>query len=127
MHIVDNKFEIGEDCYSVYRKPIRYTCPVCEGKGFFLHNGYEIDCRNCGGSGKQVNPKQYIMDICRVRVRRIIASIWSGRIAIKYKVDIVDDPFINVNNRSEVSLFKTAEEAEAYCEAVNTKQITPEF
>lgn len=125
MHVVDNKFEIGEVCYTVYRSPIDYKCPVCEGDGTFLHNGYDVWCRNCSGFGKLHNPKQYVMDICRVRVRRIIASIWSGHITVKYKVDIVDDLLINVNKRSEATLFKTAEEAAAYCEAVNTKQITP--
>ena len=29
MHIVNNKFEIGVECYSVYRKPTHYKCPVC--------------------------------------------------------------------------------------------------
>lgn len=126
MYTIDNKFEIGEECYSVYRKPIQYKCPVCEGKGSFLHNGYEIDCKNCGGSGKQVNPKQYVMDICKVKVRRIIASIWKDHITIKYKV-ICDDYLISVNNRTESNLFKTLEEAENYCVGVNTKQIASEF
>lgn len=128
MYIVNNKFEIGEECYSVYRKPTHYKCPVCEGNGKFLHNGYEVWCRNCSGSGKLHNPKQYVMDICKVRVRRIIASIWNEHIAtVKYKVDSVGDLFVKVNNRSETNLFKTEEEANAYCEAVNTKQATPEF
>lgn len=127
MHVVDNKFEIGEECYSVYRKPTHYKCPVCEGNGKFLHNGYEVWCRNCSGSGKLHNPKQYVMDICKVRVRRIIASIWNEHVTVKYKVDCVDDYTIRVNNRSELNLFKTAEDAKKYCEDANTKQITPEF
>ena len=127
MYTVNNKFEIGEECYSVYRKPTHYKCPVCEGKGTFLHNGYEVWCKNCSGSGKLHNPKQYVMDICKVRVRRIIASIWNNHITVKYKVDPVGDPFANINNRSETNLFKTSEEAAVYCEAVNSKEITPEF
>ena len=127
MYTVNNTFEIGEVCYSVYRKPTHYKCPVCEGNGKFLHNGYEVWCRNCSGSGKLHNPKQYVMDICVVKVRRIIASIWNDHVTIKYKVDSVGEPFVNINNRSEANLFKTEEEAVAYCEAVNTKEITPEF
>ena len=127
MYMVMNKFDIGEVCYSVYRKPTHYKCPVCEGKGKFLHNGYEIWCKNCSGSGKQHNPNQYIMDICKVKVRRIIASLWNDHVTVKYKVDPVDTFSIKINNRGEANLFKTAEEAEAYCEAVNTKQVTPEF
>ena len=127
MHTVNNEFEIGEECYSVYRKPVHYKCPVCEGNGKFLHNGYEVWCRNCSGSGKLHNPKQYVMDVCRVKVRRIVASIWKEHITVKYKVDCVGEHSVNVNNRSELNLFKTIEEAEQYCISVNTKQVTPEF
>lgn len=126
MYIVNNKFEIGEECYSVYRKPTHYKCPVCEGNGKFMHNGYDVWCRNCSGSGKLHNPKQSVLDICKVKVRRIIASIWNDHVTIKYKVDPVG-PYVTVNNRGEANLFKTADEANTYCEAVNTKEITPEF
>ena len=126
MHMIDNKFETGEECYSVYRKPVRYKCPICEGKGSFSYNGYEIYCKNCDGSGQQSNPKQYVLEVCKVTVRRIIASIWKDHVTIKYKVDSVD-PFVHVTNRGETSLFKTEEEAERYCRDANTKQITPEF
>lgn len=128
MHTVENKFEIGEECYSIYRKPIHYKCPICEGKGRFKHNGYDIWCKNCSGSGKLHNPKQSVMAVCKVRVRRIIASIWKDHTTIKYKVDGRDEfKFVNVNNRSENNLFKTEEEAEKYCVEINTKEIRPEF
>lgn len=128
MYTVENKFEIGEECYSVYRKPIHYKCPICEGKGRFEHNGYDVWCRNCNGSGKLHNSKQSVMAVCKVRIRRIIASIWTDHITVKYKVDGVDEfKFENVRNRSEESLFKTAEEAEKYCVEVNTKEVRPEF
>lgn len=127
MYTIDNKFEIGEECYSVYRKPVDYKCPVCEGNGKFLHNGYEVWCRNCNGTGKLHNSKQYVMATCKVRVKKIVVTMYNSNIAIKYKVYNIDDPFINVNNRSETTLFKTIEEAEKYCVDVNTEQITPEF
>lgn len=31
MFIIDNKFKIGEECYTVYRKPIHHKCSICEG------------------------------------------------------------------------------------------------
>lgn len=127
MYTVNNKFEIGEECYSVYRKPIDYKCPICEGKGYFVYNGHDIDCHNCRGTGKLHNPSQYVMDMCRVRVRRIIATIWGTKLIIKYKVDRIDNSLVSVYNRSETNLFKTAEEAIVYCDGVNTKQVTPEF
>ena len=111
MYTVENKFEIGEECYSVYRKPTHYKCPICEGNGKFPYKGYEIWCKNCSGSGKLHNPKQSVMAVCKVKVRRLIASIWQDQITIKYKVDGVDEfKLVNVRNRGENNLFKTKEE-----------------
>ena len=128
MYSVENKFEIGEECYSVYRKPTHYKCPICEGNGKFPYKGYEIWCKNCSGSGKLHNPKQSVMAVCKVKVRRLIVSIWQDQITIKYKVDGVDEfKLVNVRNRGENNLFKTKEEAEKYCVDVNTKEISGEF
>ena len=128
MYTVENKFEIGEECYSVYRKPTHYKCPICEGNGKFPYKGYEIWCKNCSGSGKLHNPKQSVMAVCKVKVRRLIASIWQDQITIKYKVDGVDEfKLVNIRNRSENNLFKTEEEAEKYCVDVNTKEVSGEF
>ena len=128
VYSVENKFEIGEECYSVYRKPTHYKCPICEGNGRFPYKGYEIWCKNCYGSGKLHNPKQSVMAVCKVKVRRLIASIWKDQITIKYKVDGVDEfKLVNVRNRGENNLFKTKEEAEKYCVDVNTKEISGEF
>ena len=128
MYTVENKFEIGEECYSVYRKPTHYKCPIFEGNGKFPYKGYEIWCKNCSGSGKLHNPKQSVMAVCKVKVRRLIVSIWQDQITIKYKVDGVDEfKLVNVRNRGENNLFKTKEEAEKYCVEVNTKEISGEF
>lgn len=68
------------------------------------------------------------MAVCKVKVRRLIASIWQDQISIKYKVDGVDEfKLVNVRNRGENNLFKTKEEAEKYCVEVNTKEISGEF
>ena len=55
----------------------------------------------------------------KVRIRRIIASIWdSGVTTIKYKVDPIGK-CINAKNRGESSLFKTFEECEQKCKEIN--------
>ena len=127
MYTVDNKFDIGEECYTVCRTTTKYKCPFCDGKGAKEYNGYDIPCRNCSGTGKLDNPKETVLTVCKVRVRRLTASIWKDQITIKYKVDCIDDIYRNIRNRGETSLFKTIEEAEKYCIEVNTKQVTPEF
>ena len=119
MFTVENKFEIGEECYSFYRKPIHFKCPICDGNGKFMYNGYDIWCKNCSGSGKLHNPKQSVLTVCKVKVRRIIASILNEQITIKYKVNCGGGILGNVNSRSENNLFKTEEEAEKYCTMLN--------
>ena len=91
MYTVDNKFEVGEECYTVCRETTKYKCPFCEGKGKKEYNGYEIGCSNCHETGKLDNPKETVLVVCKVRVRRLIASIWKDQITIKYKVDCIDD------------------------------------
>lgn len=127
MYTIENKFEVGEECYTVCRTTTKYKCPFCDGNGKKEYNGYEIPCSNCHGTGKLDNPKETVLVVCKVRVRRLIASIWKDQITIKYKVDCIDDIYRNIRNRGETSLFKTVEEAEKYCVEVNTKQISPEF
>ena len=68
------------------------------------------------------------MAVCKVKVRRLVASIWQDHITIKYKVDGVDEfKLVNVRNRGENNLLKTKEEAEKYCVDVNTKEVSGEF
>lgn len=127
MYTIDNKFEIGEECYTYYRMPVHYECPFCKGNGKLPYNGYEIWCKQCDGSGKLHSSQQSVLAVCKVRIRRLIASIWNDQTTIKYKVDCVDNITLSIRNRNETTLFKTIEEAEKYCVEVNTKQATPEF
>lgn len=128
MYKIENKFELGEECYSVYRKPIHYKCPICEGNGKFRHNGYMIRCTTCNETGRLHNAKQHILDICKVKIKTIKGTIRNGETSISYKVEGVgEDKFVNVHNRSESNLFKTIEKAEKYCVDVNAKEVSGEF
>lgn len=127
MYTINNKFEIGEECYTTYRKPVKYKCPICEGKGEFIHNGYTVRCRNCNGTGELHNSHQYVLEVTKAKIRRITASIWQNTITIKYKVDNIENIPSTIKSRSETTLFKTKEEAEEYCMKANTEQIKPEF
>lgn len=127
MFTVENKFEVGEECYTTYRKPVHYSCPICEGDGSFMHNGYEIRCKKCCGTGKLHDYNQYVMEVCKVRIKRIKVTRLEHVNSIKYMVVALEPMNANVNNRSESNLFKTKEEAEQYCVDVNTEKIKPEF
>ena len=117
MRTIDNKFEIGEECYTYARENLAIVCPVCKGIKKIFYNNYEIPCKQCDASGKIVG-KQTVVAPHKVRIRRIIASIWNDVITIKYKVDSVGE-YINVRNRGESSLFKTLEECEQKCKEIN--------
>lgn len=117
MKTIDNKFEIGEECYTYARENVEVVCPVCKGTKKILYNGYEIPCKQCNTKGKIVC-KQTVVAPHKVKIRRIVASIWDNVTTIKYKVDSVGE-YINVRNRRESSLFKTLEECEQKCKEIN--------
>lgn len=62
----------------------------------------------------------------KVRIKRIIASIWDDVTTIKYKVDSIGE-YINVRNRGESFLFKTFEECEQKCKEINQGESSVAF
>ena len=122
MYTINNKFGIGEECYTVVRETVKCECPVCKGNRKFTYNDYEIPCKQCGESGS-IKTNQNVLTVCKVKVKRINVSIWKENITVKYKIYCVDDIYRNVSNRAENSLFKTLEGAEEYCKQMNTGQI----
>ena len=125
MKTINNKFEIGEECYTYVRENMEIICPVCKGTKKILYNGYEISCKQCNTTGKIVG-KQTVVVPYKVKIRRIIASIWNDATTIKYKIDAVDD-YINVRNRGESSLFKTLKECEQKCKDINQGESSAVF
>lgn len=125
MRQIDNKFEIGEECYTYVRENMEVVCPICKGIKKILFNGYEIPCKQCNTTGKIVC-KQTVVEPHKVRIRRIVASIWNDVTTIKYKVDSVGE-YINVRNRGESSLFKTLEECEQKCKEINQGESSAAF
>ena len=111
MFLVENKFEIGEECYATYRKAVHHTCPVCDGQGSFQHNEFYVKCSNCNGTGKIHRNKEYITDICKVKIKLIRVSRQGEQNWITYKLKMLDSCSNNVNSRREENLFKTYEDA----------------
>ena len=86
-----------------------------------IYNGYEIPCKQCNSFGK-ISTKQTVVTPHKVRVRRIVASIWEDVTTVKYKVDSVGE-YLNIRNRSESTLFKTLEECEQKCKEINQGKV----
>jgi len=113
--ILNNKFEIGQDVYTVIRKPIQYDCPLCNGTGKFNHNGYDVKCPHCIGSGKLFDSKT-LWNVVEenVIIRSIKANIHGvDSQTLKYKVSCKSD--YRINSRPQSQLFLTIEEAEKFC------------
>lgn len=128
MYTIDNKFELGEECWSAYREKISYRCPVCNGEMEITYKGYKIPCPACDGNGFEESSK-YALTHCKVKIKRVIASIGENEVDIRYNVEPIGKNRFNINvkHRNESMLFKTEEEAESFCIAVNKKEISSEF
>ena len=106
---------------------IHYKCPICEGNWKFQHNGCDIWCKKCNGSGKIYDSRQSVLAVCTVKVRRIDVGIDNDEdINIKYRLNSVDKN-IKVNHRNESNLFKTCEEANEHCISVIIKEIAENY
>ena len=126
MKTIDNKFEIGEECYTYVRENMELICPVCKGTKKIIYNGYEIPCKQCNSTGKIVT-KQMVVTPHKVKIRRINASIWQDVVTISYRVDPVEWENINIRKRGEKTLFKTLEECEQMCKEINQDEAKGEF
>ena len=121
MFVVDNKFDVGEECYSVYRGFVSSKCPICEGAKKIVYKGYEIPCSKCNWNG-EVAIKE--LGVCKVVIRRIKVTRFireNGEEAndIRYVVKPIEPNIINGKKREETKLFKTYEEAKEFCEKAN--------
>ena len=123
MITINNKFEIGEKAFTVYRVPVDYKCPICEGNGKFEHNLYEVRCKNCNGTGLLHDTHNTLLGVAEVTVSGIKVSCNGENVSVKYRVH--SDK--NIRNRQESTMFKSLEVAELYCKSVNTKEIRAEY
>lgn len=105
----------------ICKKNVEIDCPACKGTKKIIYNGYEIPCKQCDYFGK-VSTKQTVVTPYKVRIRRIIASIWEDVTTVKYTVVPIGE-YLNIRNRSESTLFKTLEECEQKCKEINQGEV----
>lgn len=128
MYTINNKFELGEECWSTYREKTVYKCPICNGKTEIVYKRYRVPCPACDGKGFEESSK-YALIQCKVKIKRVIASIGENEIDIRYNVEPIGNNWFNINikHRNKSMLFKTEQEAINYCIDVNRKNISSEF
>ena len=115
---VNSKFGIGAKVFTIWNRAMDFECPICKGKGSFIHNGYKVKCTRCYGSGKlYTDEKMWQVDTEPMEVTGIKISInQEGKESISYTLH-------NANGRSrkrtDKNCFSTIEEAQAYCDDLN--------
>ena len=117
---VNSKFGIGAKVFTIWNRAMEFECPICKGKGSFIHNGYKVNCTRCYGSGKlYTDEKMWQVDTEPMEVTGIKISInQEGKESISYTLH-------NANGRSrkrtDKNCFATIEEAQAYCDDLNVE------
>lgn len=128
MYTVDNKYEIGEEVYSVSMQEIEYKCPYCNGsgivklelkeslKGKFTAGHIECEpCRGVGYSSKSKYRAWFVMDEI-LKISSIRVGIDDNGIKeIKYNCHGGGRSV----KRHEYRLFITKTEAQEYCDELN--------
>ena len=115
---VNSKFGIGAKVFTIWNRAMEFECPICKGKGSFIHNGYKVKCTRCYGSGNlYTDEKMWQVDTEPMEVTGIKISInQEGKESISYTLH-------NANGRSrkrtDKNCFSTIEEAQAYCDDLN--------
>lgn len=112
---IENKFNIGDEVYILSQQPIEHTCPICEGKGSFMHNGAKILCPKCenGKLFDRTNRIYQVMD--KLKITGIRTNTHDGiNFSIRYNV--------SGYKRPEDRIFATKEEAETRCKELNKEK-----
>lgn len=131
MFVLNNKFGIGEEVYSITMSNIDYVCPCCNGSGklnvvvgSYPKPGIEdstmpIKCYFCDGVGLKQDASHRIwvvMGPCRVS--SVKARFTEEGVAdVRYTIYGQNGS----NKRGEGRLFRTIEEAQMLCDDMNSE------
>lgn len=109
---VNNKFNIGDEVYILSQQPTVHICPVCKGKGSFMHNGAKILCPQCDNGKLFDNINKIYQVMGKQKITGIRTNTHDGiNFSIRYNV--------SGNKRAEDRVFATKEEAETRCKELN--------
>jgi len=113
MILVENKFNLKEEIYSIWQQPIKNKCGLCEGEGSFLHKEESIRCPQCRGTGVVVNEKYRAWEVMsqKLTISSVKATVNRHDVNIRYKACGY--------GRVEANLFHTKEEAQNRCNELN--------
>lgn len=124
---INNKFNIGDNVFSISRQMVSDVCPVCNGdKNIIVKNSRsetEMVCMNCHGRGfLGTGEKQYVVDSEKSNVSSFKVSVSTGKVAIKYTLRKKEG---NKISRAESNIFKDLESAKIRCKELNYIESIP--
>lgn len=110
---VNNKFNIGEEVYSIRTEPIANTCDLCKGNGFIVYEEKELRCPQCKGTKVIINDKFKMWKVIpeKLKVSSMRVNINETTCSIRYNLSGI--------KRAEQNLFNTFEEAQKRCDELN--------
>ena len=113
MITVENRFNVGDEVYTIIRVPLEYDCVACTGTGAFSHNEQNVLCPKCKGSGKISDESKSINEATdALKITSFRAGFNGHAQSINYRLfGCYKDKWIK--QRHEDNLYKTKSEAEA--------------
>lgn len=125
---LNNKFEIGEEVYSLAKENLKEDCVICSGKKTVTlktdKGDREIECFKCFGVGYSVSPhKKYVVNEEPYTVSSIKASIGKDKITLKY---CLKDSNGRKVSRTESNMSKDLEALRKKCENLNYIEDVPQ-
>ena len=117
---VNSKFGIGAKVITVKNKSVEYMCSHCNGIGQIYQKGKNRICNHCGGSGKlHTHEKLWEVDAEPMEISSIRIFIDNnGNENISY---VSHSAKRNRIKRTENHCFVSVDEAQAYCDMLNTQ------
>lgn len=110
---INNKFNIGDEVYTIKAEPLEYTCDLCKGNGFIVYEEKKIRCPHCHGlkTISSDNLKVWRVIHEKLIVSSIKANINEYSCIIRYNLSGL--------KRAEQNVFKTFDEAQERCDILN--------
>ena len=118
---IENKFDIGQEVYVIWKVKVKVPCSVCKGDGHKIIDGHKYYCSLCCGEGffsYRTNKEYQVIGLKTVTLVKTITQT-QGTI-VTYNVESEDGKLKEV---PEHHLFTDGEEAIKYCELLNKKKV----
>ena len=129
MHTIDNKFEVGQEVYSLTKTKERLenkcTCDVCMGRGKVTYKGYDVKCPKCKGKGDIILDSKVVEINTVDHEPYLIVSyrytVCKDSAILRYKIKQEKDHFSKSigKNVTEDMIFADREEAVKVCDELN--------